>query len=433
MMWTKKFNFLAMLFCLVSATIFAQPADSQKQSILIVGAHAHLGTGISIENSAIGFRDGKIDFVGTASAANRGNYQQIIEASGNHVYPGFINVNSTLGLQEIDAIRASNDLAETGSFNPNVRSIIAYNAESMIIPTSTTNGMLLAQITPRGGVISGTSSVVQLDAWNWEDAIVLEDDGIHLNWPNLTSKSGWYLAPGELKANEGAQKTIQELEDFFADAANYCLTSNPAKSNLRLQAMCHLFDGKKSLYIHASYAKDMSSAIQFAKKHGVKKMVIVGGYESFLITDMLRENKIPVVLNRIYSLPGEPGDDIELPYKLPGILHSQGVKFCFDNDDSHERMMVRNIPFYAGTAVSYGLPYEQAIKSLTLEAAGILGIDNRYGSLEVGKSATLFVSVGDAIDIIGNQITTAFIDGRSINLKNRQEQLFERFREKYSK
>jgi len=433
MMWMKRYSFLAMLFCLLSAIVLAQPADPQKHSVLIVGAHAHLGTGISIENSAIGFRDGKIDFVGTANSANRGNYQQIIEAAGNHVYPGFIVANSTLGLQEIDAIRASNDLSETGAINPNVRSIIAYNAESMIIPTSTTNGMLLAQITPRGGVISGTSSVVQLDAWNWEDAIVLEDDGIHINWPNLTNKTGWYLAPGELKSSEGAQKTILELEDFFTDARNYCLQAKPAKMNLRLRAMCDLFTGQKSLYIHANQAKDMASAIQFAKKHGVKKMVIVGGYESFLITDMLRENKIPVVLNRIYSLPGEPGDDIELPFKLPGILHSQGVKFCFDNDDSHERMMVRNIPFYAGTAVSYGLPYEQAIKSLTLDAAIILGIDSRYGSLETGKSATLFISSGDAIDVIGNQLTYAFIDGRNINLKNRQEQLFERFKEKYSK
>lgn len=433
MMWMKKYSFLPILCCLFTAAVLAQPAGPQQQSVLIVGAHAHLGTGVSIENAAIGFRDGKIDFVGTATNANRANYQQIIEASGNHVYPGFITANSTLGLQEIDAIRASDDLSETGAFNPNVRSIIAYNAESMIIPTSTTNGMLLAQITPRGGVISGTSSVVQLDAWNWEDAIVLEDEGIHLNWPNLTNKTGWYLAPGELKSSEGAQKTIIELEDFFTDAQNYCLQANYTKMNLRLQAMCGLFDGTKSLYIHAGHAKDMASAIQFAKKHGVKKMVIVGGYESFLITDMLRENKIPVVLNRIYSLPGEPGDDIELPYKLPGILHSQGVKFCFDNDDSHERMMVRNIPFYAGTAVTYGLPYEQAIKSLTLDAASILGIDNQYGSLELGKSATLFVSVGDAIDVTGNQITNAFIDGRSINLKNRQQQLFERFREKYSK
>jgi len=433
MMLMKKFSLLSVAFAITLASVQAQPADAQKERILILDVHAHLGTGVSIEHAAVGFSNGKIDFVGTASQVNRAQYDRVIEAGGQHLYPGFINVNSTLGLLEIDAIRATNDMAEVGSFNPNVRSIIAYNAESTIIPTATFNGVLLAQITPRGGIISGTSSVVQLDAWNWEDALIREDDGIHLNWPALTEKSGWYLAPGELKASEGGQKTITELEQFFKDAKNYCAQTATAAINLRLKAMCELFNGSKTLYIHANRAREIASAIQFAKKHGVQKMVIVGGYEALMVADMLKENKVPLILKRIYELPVIEDEAIEQPYQLPALLHAKGIKFCFDNDGAHERMMVRNIPFYAGTAVAYGLPYEQAVRALSLDAAEIIGIDKLYGSIETGKSATIFLSKGDALDVIGNQLLAAFIDGREINLKNRQQELFERYREKYSK
>jgi imidazolonepropionase-like amidohydrolase len=433
MMWMKKYSLATFALAISLASVYAQPAEPQKERILILDVHAHTGTGVSIENAAVGFSNGKIDFVGTASQVNRANYNRVIEAAGQHLFPGFIAVNSTLGLLEIDAIRATNDMAEVGAFNPNVRSIIAYNAESTIIPTATFNGILLAQITPRGGVVSGTSSVVQLDAWNWEDATIKEDDGIHLNWPALTEKSGWYLAPGELKASEGGQKTIVELEQFFKDAKNYCAQTTPATANLRLKAMCGLFNGSKTLYIHAHRSREIASSIQFAKKQGVQKIVIVGGYEALMVADMLRENKIPVMLKRIYELPELEDEAVEQPYQLPALLHARGIKFCFDNDGAHERMMVRNIPFYAGTAVAYGLPYEQAVRALTLDAAEIVGIDKTYGSLEIGKSATFFLSQGDALDITGNQLLMAYIDGREINLKNRQQELFERFREKYSK
>jgi imidazolonepropionase-like amidohydrolase len=433
MMRMKKYSILVCSFVLFSISLIAQPGKTQTESIIVIGAIAHLGNGVAIENSAIGFKDGVINYVGTVNQANKSGYSKVIDVTGQHLYPGFIAVNSTLGLQEIDAIRASDDKNEVGAFNPNVRSIIAYNAESSLIPTATYNGMLLAQITPRGGVISGSSSVVQMDAWNWEDAIVLEDDGIHLNWPRLTDKSGWYLSAGELKPSERAQNIIDELEIMFKDAKNYCDQSQSSRVNLRLKSMCGLFDGSKSLYIHADKSKEIASSVQFCKKMGVKKIVIVGGYESNLTADLLRENKVPVMLNRVYSLPQLEGDDLDQPFKLPFLLHSKGVKFCFENDGAHDRMLVRNTPFYAGTAVEYGLPYEQAVRALTLDAAEIIGIDKNYGSIELGKSATLFISSGDALDIVGNHLVYAYIDGREINLINRQQELFERYRDKYQK
>lgn len=428
----KKYKILLIFLLTAGSGLTAQPGGPQTERILIVGATAHLGTGTAIENSAIGFVDGNIDFVGTANRVDQNDYDQIIEAGGKHVYPGFIAANTALGLSEISAIRASNDYAEVGRYNPNVRSIIAYNAESLVTPTTITNGILLAQITPRGGILSGTSSVVQLDAWNWEDAVVRLDDGVHLNWPEMTTKSGWYADFGKLENSEPAKEIIDELDLLFRDARAFCEQEGDREMNLRLQSLCGVLNGKQTLYIHADWVKDISAAIQFGKSHGVPNMVIVGGADARLIPEIFKENKVPVMLSRVHSLPKLPGDDVEQPYKNPGILDEQGVKFCIQNSGHFELMQLRNFPFSAGTAVAHGLPYERAVQVITLDAATILGIDKKYGSLSVGKSATLFISEGDALDVLGNDVTRVFIDGRAVNLENHQEQLFKRYRDKYS-
>ncbi len=431
MMWTKRFNLLA-IAAITSIALHAQPAPPQKGSVLILGAHAHLGNGTAIEQSAVGFKDGVIDFVGTANRAPRDKYDEVIEASGKHLYPGFIAANTTLGVSEIDAVRATRDYNETGEYNPNVRTLIAYNPESVVIPTTVRNGVLLAQITPRGGRIMGTSSVVQLDAWNWEDAVVRADDGVHINWPSMVSKTGWYGDFGKLEANKESEKELEKLNRFFADAKAYCEAPGD-KLNLRLQAMCGVLKGSQNLYIHADRVKDIAAAIHFSRKHNITKMVIVGGYDAHLIPEMFREHKCGLMLGRVHALPQLPGDPIELPYRLPALLRDNGVSFGLSNHGPHERMLLRNTPFNGGTAVAHGLLYEQAVQAMSLDLAEILGIADRYGSLEVGKSATLFLSDGDALDVRGNQLTHAFIDGRFIVLNNRQEELFERFKRKYSK
>lgn len=432
MMWTKKFKLLFLLGLFSGGVLTAQPGAPQKERILIVGATAHLGTGAVIENSAVGFSNGVIDFVGTSTRAERSNYDRVIEADDHHLYPGFIVANTTLGLSEIDAVRATRDYSEVGGFNPNVRALIAYNAESVVTPTTVSNGVLLAQITPRSGVVSGTSSVVQLDAWNWEDAVVRADDGIHLNWPSMTTKKGWYADPGKLEANNDAEKTIEQIEEFFVDAKSYCSVAIHQVINLRLAAMCGVFAGKKTLYIHANRVKDIAAAIHFSKKHEIPNTVIVGGEDAWLIPEMFTENKVGLMLSRVHSLPALPGDDIELPYKLPAILDDKGVPFGLQNSGPHERMHLRNFPFCLGTAVAHGMAYERAVMSATLGMARILGIDKRYGSIEQGKSATLFISKGDALDMVGNQVSHAFIDGRSVQLENRQYELFQRYKNRYN-
>lgn len=433
MMLRKKYSVLLWLLLLIGP-LSGQPGEVQQDRILIVGATAHLGTGTAIEDAAVGFSKGRIDYVGTANRVERADYDRVIDATGKHLYPGFIAANTTLGLAEISAARPTLDYAEVGPFNPNVRTIVAYDAESMITPTTVANGILIAQITPRSGVLSGTSSVVQLDAWNWEDAAIRLDDGVHLNWPQMTSKSGWYGDFGELKTNDKAAETIEQLRELFGDAQAYCvLRPDERSANLRLQALCGVLSGQQALYVHADRVQDIAAAIHFCKEIDVPRPVIVGGADAWMIPEMFLENDVALMLDRTHDLPNLPGDPVELPYALPRMMHEAGVPFCLQNNGRFERMQLRNLPFAVGTAVAHGLPYEPAVRAVTLNAAKILGIEKDYGSIEVGKSATLFISVGDALDVRTNRLTHAFIDGRSVRLLNRQEELYLRYRDKYTR
>lgn len=423
-----------LLFLFISGAVAAQiptPAPPQSESILILGAAAHTGTGEVIENSAIGFTNGKFNFVGKASDVNRSDYSRVIDAEGKHVYPGFIGPNSTLGLREIDAVRATLDFSETGALNPNVRTLIAFNTDSRITPTVRTNGVLTVQAAPRSGLVSGTSSIMKLDGWNWEDAVLKADDGIHINWPNMFTISGWWAQQGGVNKNKNYEEQVQTLYKFFTDAQVYAVNDKHEEKDLRFEAMRNLFTGKERLYIHADFVKEISEAVNMAKSTGVMKPVIVGGRDAWMVTDILKENNVPVIVHRLHELPEFADEDVDRPYKLPKLLQDAGVLFCLDYSGQMEAMNLRNLPFAAGTAAAYGLTKEEALASITLNAAKILGIDDITGSLETGKDATLFISTGDALDMITNNVETAFIQGREIELINEQIEQFKRYSEKY--
>lgn len=419
-----------------SAT-FAQrptPAPPHSRSILITGGTVHTGDGRVIDEGAVGFRNGRIDYVGFNYGV-KATYDTTINVAGQHVYPGFIGVNTTLGLAEIEAVRASVDRADIGKLEPELRSLVAYTADSKVTPTVRANGVLIAQVVPRGMTISGTSSVVQLDAWDWEEATVRADEGVHLNWPAAYERGGWWAEPGETeqgKKDERAEK-IQELRDFFRRAKAYALNDTPEKIDLRLEAMRGVFNGSKTLYVHANAAREITEAVQFAKAEGVKRTVIVGGYDAWRVADLLRDNKVDVILHRLHSLPVRPEDDIDQPYRVPALLKEKGVRFCLDRAGDMEAMGLRNLPFIAGTATAYGLSPEDALRAITLDAAAILGIESRLGSLAVGKDATLIVSKGDALDMRGNDLSHAFIEGRAVLLDDHQKQLYRQYKERLGK
>lgn len=430
----KKIISYIVMLCSLIMVAQQTPASKQSQDIAIVGATAHIGDGTIIENSLIILKDGKI------SAVHDGNLvkmdltgMKIIKANDKHVYPGFIIPNSTLGLAEIDYVRASIDEKEIGTWNPHIRSLIAYNSESKIVESTRPNGVLLGQITPRGGRISGTSSVVQFDAWNWEDAVVKIDDGIHLNWPSCFTRGDWQLGGDtRLKANDKYTEQITELTDYINNSKAYT-NGDKSKTNLPFQALAGLFDGSKKLFIHVDNEKGIIDAINFSKNNDIKNIVIVGGHEAYKVGGLLKDNDVSVLLEHVHSLPKSEDEDYDLPYKAAKLLVDQGVLVALQTDyHDTERINARNLPFYAGTCAAYGLDKEQALKLITLNPAKILEIDDKYGSLETGKSATLFISEGDALDMRTNILTHAFIDGREISLESHQTELWKRYSEKYN-
>ncbi len=409
---------------------------AQTKSVLIMNGTAHLGNDSVIQNSIIGIKNGKIILVADAKTANfdKTAYDEIIDAKGKNIYPGLIAPNSTLGLTEIESVRATNDFREVGTTLPNIRSLIAYNTDSKIIPTVRSNGVLLAQITPRGGLISGTSSVVILDGWNWEDAAYKTDDGVHINWPTIQGRKFLdedNIFPGPFEKNKDYIKQTAVLKKLFADAKAYNETDVKVETNLRFEAMKGLFTGTQTLFIHSNAVKEMVEAINFVKQNKIQKVVIVGGKDSWMITDLLKQNNISVIISRVHDLPTYQEDDVDLPYKLPYLLQKAGVLFCLNNEGDMEAMGARNLPFMAGTAAAYGLTKEQALRSVTLNTAKILGIDKTTGSIEVGKDATIFISTGDALDMKSNNVERAFIKGTNIDLNTDQNDLYEKYKKKY--
>lgn len=426
---------LILLFLLLPITLRAQvpsPAPPQSQPILLLGGTAHLGTGEVIDNAAIAFTDGKLTAVGAASSVpdNERSSYQVIDVSGQHIYPGFILPDTDLGLVEIDAVRATLDQAEEGLLNPNVRSLVAYNTDSELIPTFRFNGILLAQIVPQSGLMPGTSSVVQLDAWDWEDAAVLTDDALHLHWPGrFQNKFNFVTYTVERVPNESYEEQLQAVRTLFADAQTY-LEAEPETPNLKLEALRGLFNGSQTLFLHSDDAREIMEAVLFAEEYGLKKIVLVGGSGLLPVKEFIQARKLPVVIENVHQLPPYPDSPVDALYSLAHDLHEEGILVSLAYNEGMTARG-RSLAFLAGTAAAYGLDKEEALKLITANPAQILGIADRVGTLEVGKQATLFVSEGDALDMRTNRLTHAFIDGRQITLPAMQQELYEKYKTKY--
>lgn len=420
-------------FSCLPVFLFAQsdvpaPAPRQSQSIYLTHATVHIGNGKVLNDATVAFENGKIVFVGESpSFKTDATMGKVIDCTGKHIYPGIIAPNTKLGLTEVEAIRATNDYAETGGYNPNVRAAISYNTDSRVTPTIRSNGILYAQIVPEGGIVSGTSCIMQLDAWNWEDALVKED-GIWLNWPSLQSGGGWWAEPAPSKENKDYEKQVRAIKDYFHEAKSYALETAHKKTNLRFEAMKGLFNGTLKLFVNAGRVKEIQQAVTFAEELGMQ-IVISGGRESYLIADELAQKNVPVILDNPHSLPAYSDEDIDQPYKTPAQLQKAGVLFCLSIPRGF--WQERNLMFEAGTAVAYGLTKEQALASITSNTAKILGIEKTIGTIETGKAATLVVSTGDLLDMRTSNIEYAFIDGREINLDNKQKELNRKFTKKY--
>ncbi len=417
---------IAALGSRLSAQETIYPAPAQSQDVALVHATIHTGTGEVIEDGMIVFSKGKITSVGKYSQPEGG--AKVIDCTGKQIYPGLITPVTDLGLNEIGAVRSTLDEYELGENNSDIRAVIAYNSDSKVINTLRSNGILLANVIPDGGIISGSSSVMQLDAWNWEDAVYKMDGGIHFRMPSLAILPGRFGARNATDPVKAALDRIEKVRQFFQQAKAYFEEPKHEHTNIKFEAVKGLFNQTQIFYVHCELVKEMMVAASFAKEFNFRT-VIIGGADSWMITDYLKQNNIAVILDEMHSLPVTQDDDINQPYKTPYLLQQAGVLYAIS--DQHAETRGRNLMFNAGNAVAFGLTKEQALEAITINSAKILGIDSVTGSLEKGKDANIVVSDGDILDITSSNVIYAFIQGRQIDLNDKHKQLYEKYKYKY--
>ena len=405
------------------------PAPAQSEPIAIIKGTAHIGNGQVIENAVVLFNNGKIESVDTYDPTFDYSLYQIIDAEGKDVYPGLILPLTKLGLEEVAAVRATRDASEVGSMKPHVRTAIAFNTDSEIIPTMKFNGIQIAQIAPTGGRVEGTSSIMQLDAWNWEDALYKENDGVHMNWPNITSRARWWLGETERKSNDKYQEQVEAVKSLFDDTKSY-MELKPATTNLMLEAMTEVINGNRTLFIYVNRPQEIIEAIQMSKEFGVPNVVLAGCEDVWPVADLVKESGYPVLLENVHRRPNMDDQDINHPFKLAAMLSNKGVLVGLTYV-SGMLASARNLPFFAGTVAAYGADKEAALSMITLNTAKILRIDEQTGSLESGKDANIVISSGDILDMRTNNVEYSFIQGREVDLEALQQRLYQKYKEKY--
>jgi imidazolonepropionase-like amidohydrolase len=409
------------------------PAKSQERPVAIVGGTIHPVTGPPIQNGTIVFDKGTITAIGHDIPLPEG--VETIQADGKHIYPALISADTYLGLIEIGAVRASNDRAEAGMINPNVRAETALNPESELIPVTRANGIAVAITAPSGGLISGTSAAMLLDGWTWEEMTLKAPAALNVHWPDM-QLPGAATAAELKKAREKREASIAELHKAFHDARAY-MNAKQAEGGTdipyheidsRWESMLPVLEGTVPVVVWANEARQIQSAVAWGDRENLR-LIIGGGHDAWRVAGLLKERRIPVLVGGVHRLPGRRFEPYDTPFTLPARLYEAGITFAIITATSapHER----NLPYHAATAAAYGLPPDEALKAITLYPAEIFGIEDRVGSLEVGKDATLIVTTGDPLEIT-SQVEMQFIQGRRIDLTSRHTMLYEKYRVKYS-
>lgn len=403
------------------------PGSKQANPVLIRGGNLFTVSGAPQPQTDILFENGVITSIGKNLTAPAN--AEIIEAAGMNVYPGLIAANSSLGLTEIGAVRATNDRSEIGAVTPEVSTRIAYNPDSELIPSVRSNGITTAQIIPGGSLLRGRSNILNLDGWTREDMTVRKDDGMFLAWPSVSINTAWWESRTPEKQKEQMAEARKRLRTVFDDARAYWKAKKTDPSidiDLRWEAMIPVFEKKTSLFISGNDYRQIEEAVQFCEEQELR-MILVSGAEAYKLTDLLKDKNVPVIVVGSQGLPMRRGDGYDETFRLPYKLNEAGVTWCMSNGGSWSQ---RNLPFQAGTAVAHGLTPDQALRSITLSVAEILGIDKEVGSLEVGKKATLIISDGDIMDHLTHNVTHMWIEGRRVDLDNRHKELFRKYEQK---
>lgn len=422
---------------LLSATVLCASVGMVSpvaaETVALEGGTVYPVSGPAIPNGTVVMQDGKILAVGAGVTVPADARR--VDVTGLNVYPGLIAAHTVLGLVEINSVRGTRDYSEVGTINPNARAQIALNADSELIPVARANGILTVQSATTGGVIAGTSVVWNLDGWNWKDMTVESDAGIHINWPSMTTSTSWWNTKSEEEQKKEREERLQKITEAFDDARAYLKAREAMASggafhelDVRWEAMIPMLKGIMPVYVHADEYQQMEAVLEFVDKQELRKVVIVGGTDSWRLADKLAAAHIPVILNDADDLPRRDWEPYDARFTVASKLHEAGVLFAFTMGGSGgEVAHLRNMPYGAAMAAAYGLPREEALKGVTLNAAQILGVGDRLGSLEVGKDANVIVVDGDPLEIISS-VKMAFIGGREVSVESRHTKLYDRYR-----
>jgi imidazolonepropionase-like amidohydrolase len=402
----------------------------------IVGATVHCVSGPDIENGLVLVENGRIAKVGPQSAVTFPADTPEIDGRGLHLYPGFINANSVLGLVEISSVRGTVDMAEVGDLNPSVRAETAINPSSELIPVTRANGVLLALVAARGGLISGTSALIALDGWTWEEMTVRSPVALHVQWPSMHIDRARSATKEKKEEEQIAERTarIRALQDAFAAGASYARAEKarmeggapPQDADVVWAAMQPVVERRIPVVVEADDLTQIRAALDWASEEQLD-LVIAGGNDAWQVADELAARQVPVIVGPVNRLPARRYEFYDTPFTLPSRLAAAGVKVLFSTDPGGSGAAnARNLPYEVGKAVAFGLSRETAIRSLTLTAAEVFGAGDRLGSIDPGKDATFFLVDGDPLEM-ESDVRRAWISGREIDLMNRHRRLYETY------
>jgi imidazolonepropionase-like amidohydrolase len=428
--------FVALSTCWIAVGHDQVPGAKQKKPILLINGTIHTVTGATIPNGQLLFDNGKI--VNLSSRIEAPENCEVIDVGGKHIYPGLISAESSIGLIEINSVRATIDVGELGAFNPNLRTEVAVNPDSEVIPVTRANGILAAHVMPstyRGGLIGGSTAVMKLDGWTTEDMTQSAPVGMSITWPRDPQTAPFNPDNNNPDTSQKVEETyannIRKLEKAFEDARSFWKAkeagAKPVDVDLRWESLDPVLKMEIPVHVYANSARQIRDAVHWAKGEGFA-LVIFGGADAWRLTDLLSENDVAVIVGGVNALPNHRWEAHDTQFKNPARLHSAGVRFAigYDSRQANER----NLPYEAGKAVAFGLPKNEALKAVTIYPAEILGIADQLGSLEIGKDATLIVTTGNPLDI-RSSVELAFIQGRPVDLSSRHTQLYEKYQQRY--
>jgi imidazolonepropionase-like amidohydrolase len=435
---------LLFLLCLINFLRLLSPANAGAQSqppTSYALTHAKIFTlaGSAIEDGTLIIHEGKIAAVGVGLDIPAD--AQVIDATGLQVYPGFFDSITQMGLREIGAVSATVDSTETGSYNPDVVAATAVSASSEHIPVTRAAGITEVLAVPgsggfdsagAGGVIGGQASAIHLAGWTIDEMLIKKSAAMVLNWPEIETRTFDFatFSRKEKPYSEAKleyDKQVNEITDWLERARHYAQAlekGSVAKydRDLKLEALTPVIRGELPLLVFADRSREIRAAVEFCDKQRLR-MVLAGGSEAYKVKDLLRSKGVPVILRPVLTLPLDEDDPYDRLLSQPAELAAAGVKFAFASfDNSFARRLGQN----AANAVAYGLPYEEALKAVTLYPAHIFGLDEQIGTLEQGKLANVIVTNGDPLELT-TDVKYLFIRGQLTSLDNRHLHLYEKY------